>query len=45
MIFSNGEIAPSEPPLEERYVRKEEAEFNNPDKLFDPYHEDDGWFS
>ena len=45
MIFSTGELQPTEAPPEERYVRKEEATFNDPDKLFDPYKTDDGWFS
>lgn len=45
MIFSAGELPPVELPAEERYVRKEEASFNDPNKLFDPYKTDDGWFS
>lgn len=45
MIFSTGELPPTEAPPEERYVRKEEATFNDPNKLFDPYKTDDGWFS
>ena len=45
MIFSSGIVPPKEAPVEERYVRKEESEFNNPDTLFDPYKESEGWFS
>jgi predicted phage terminase large subunit-like protein len=45
MIFSTGELPPTEAPPEERYVRKEEATFNDPNKLFDPYKSDDSWFS
>ncbi len=45
MIFSTGELAPTEPPPAEKYVRKEEAQFNDPDKLFDPYRSAEGWFS
>ena len=37
MIFSNGELAPKEEPAEERYVRHEASQFNNPDVLFNPY--------
>ena len=45
MIFSSGVVAPSEAPMEEQYVRKEEANFNDPDVLFDPYGEHRGFFS
>lgn len=45
MIFSSGIVPPKEAPVEERYVRKEESAFNDPDKLFDPYKEAEGWFS
>jgi predicted phage terminase large subunit-like protein len=45
MIFSTGIIPPKEAPVEERYVRKEESAFNDPNKLFDPYQTDEGWFS
>lgn len=45
MIFSTGVVAPTELPVEEKYVRKEETRFNDPDKLFDPYQSDGGWFS
>ena len=37
MIFSNGELAPKEEPAEERYVRREASQFNDPDVLFNPY--------
>lgn len=45
MIFSSGVVAPSEAPMEEQYVRKEEANFNDPDVLFDPYGTHRGFFS
>lgn len=45
MIFASGTIAPAEEPVEEQYVRKEVADFTNPDKLFDPYKTKDSWFS
>lgn len=45
MIFSTGIVPPKELPIEERYVKKEEAEFNDPDKLFAPYGEQNSWFS
>jgi predicted phage terminase large subunit-like protein len=46
MIFSTGIIPPKELPVEEKFVRREESTFNDPDKLFDPYdsHKDE-WFS
>lgn len=45
MIFSTGIVPPTEQPAEERYVRREESAFNDPDKLFDPYQSEKGWFS
>lgn len=45
MIFSSGVLPPTELPPEETYVRKEESEFNDPDKLFEPYGDQRGWFS
>lgn len=46
MIFSTGIVPPKELPVEEKFVRREESTFNDPDKLFDPYDsQKDGWFS
>ena len=45
MIFSTGTPQPKELPVEERYVRKEESTFNDPNKLFDPYKQGEDWFS
>ena len=46
MIFSSGIVPPKEAPIEERYVRKEESAFNDPNQLFDPYKSEEGsWFS
>lgn len=45
MIFSSGVVAPSEAPIEEQYVRKEESNFNDPNILFDPYGAHRSFFS